>query len=147
MIQLRVMGTPAPQGSKRAYARGGRVQLVESSKSVRPWREAVVGEAVRVGEAGRMLAGPLRVEVMFFLRRPASHYGTGRNAGRLKHGAPQWPAARPDVDKTLRSTLDALVQAGVIVDDALVVDLLGRKRYTHIDRAPGALIQIEEMGQ
>ncbi len=144
-VVLRVMGTPAPQGSKRAYARNGRVQMVESSKAVAPWREAVVAEAKRGGEAGLMLSGPVSVQVTFFLRRPKSHYRTGRNAHLLREDAPKYPAGRPDLDKCARSTLDALTQAGLIADDALVVDLHARKRFTHPDRAPGAWIEIEEL--
>ena len=38
VITIRVYGTPAPQGSKRHVGRG---VMVESSKKVKPWREAV----------------------------------------------------------------------------------------------------------
>ncbi len=140
-VVLRVMGTPAPQGSKRHLGRG---VMVESSKAVGPWREAVVAEAKRGGDAGLMLAAPVRVRVHFMLRRPKGHYRTGRNAHLLRDSAPRHPGGKPDLDKLLRSTLDGLVQAGVLADDSIVVEVAAHKRWTHPDRAPGAWIEIEE---
>lgn len=135
-----VMGTPAPQGSKRHVGRG---VMVESSKRVAPWREAVVAQAQRDGLAGKRLTGPVSVDVLFLLPRPKGHYGTGRNADQVKPGAPKYPAGKPDLDKLARAVLDALVQAGVIGDDAQVVDLDARKAWcTPNDPTPGAHITV-----
>ena len=138
-----VMGTPAPQGSKRGFIRGGKVQLVESSKAVTPWREAVVAQAMRDGLAGRRFDGDLALAVDFYFDRPRGHYGTGRNAQRLRPGAPRRPNGKPDLDKLLRSTLDALTQAGVIVDDCRIVTVSAGKHYTD-DANPlvGARVQV-----
>ena len=85
-ITLTVRGLPAPQGSKRHIGRG---VMVESSKRVKPWRDA---------------------------------------AG--------------DIDKLTRSTLDALVSAGMLADDSQVCHLVAERVYaTHT----GALIQIQEL--
>ena len=130
-----VMGTPAPQGSKVGYARGGRVQIVESSKRVTPWREAVVAQCQREGVAGLMLPGPVVVEVSFFFARPRSHFGTGRNATVVKPNAPRRPMSRNDIDKLCRSTLDGITQAGWIADDQQVVSLYADKRWCG-DRFP-----------
>lgn len=48
ILTIVVHGQPAPQGSKRAFVNKhtGRAALVESSKKVQPWRQAVVGRAV-----------------------------------------------------------------------------------------------------
>ncbi len=140
-VVLRVMGTPAPQGSKRHVGRG---VMVESSKAVGPWREAVVGEAQRQGAAGLMIPGPVAVDLTFFLARPKGHYRTGRNANLLRDSAPRHPWGKPDLDKLARSTLDGLVQAGVLADDALVVDMHARKEYADSPALPGARIRIEE---
>jgi len=141
-VVLRVMGTPAPQGSKRHVGRG---IMVESSKAVGPWREAVVGEAQRQGAAGLMIPAAVIVTLTFYVGRPKGHYRTGRNANLLRDSAPKYPAGKPDLDKLTRSTLDGLVQAGVIADDALVVDMVARKAYAGPPVQPGAWIEIEEM--
>jgi Holliday junction resolvase RusA-like endonuclease len=123
-MRIVVRDTPAPQGSKRHVGRG---VMVEMSKNVKPWREAVRFEAQAVrGLAREPLSGPVRCWVTFTVRKPAGAPKTRKT----------WPAKRPDVDKLLRSTLDALV-----------VDVRGVKVYPGegVDalEVPGAVIDVE----
>ncbi|MGO2111720.1 MAG: RusA family crossover junction endodeoxyribonuclease [Pseudoclavibacter sp.] len=143
LLRFFVAGTPAPQGSKRHVGNG---VLVESSPAVKPWREDVRNAAEHAATVGGWNAEdgdqPLACELEFWLRRPASHPKRTRTA----------PMRKPDIDKLVRSTLDALTSSGVIADDARIVDLIARKRYVHpiplrtaaditADR-PGALITL-----
>ena len=137
--QMRVPGTPAPQGSKRHVGNG---ILVESSKKVAPWREAIVGEAQRTGLAGIMLDDAVAIDITFELPRPNGHYRTGRNSALVRESAPAYPSGKPDLDKLIRSVLDGLVQAGMLRDDSLVVSVQGRKRYAGKGQHPGALITV-----
>lgn len=118
-FSLTVYGIPAPQGSKkpvgnRISKRGNLVPvLVESSKKVKPWREAVDDTARKA--LGRIpgwvkLDGPLIAEMHFTLPAP-QRMPKGRTA----------PTVYPDLSKLLRSTEDALTTAGVWADDARVV--------------------------
>jgi Holliday junction resolvase RusA-like endonuclease len=135
---------PAPQGSKRHVGRG---RLIEQSKRVTPWRVAVdtaARDALVVSHIGAVpvhrppLDGPLSVEVAFTVRKPAS--------------APKrrvtWPITRDsgDIDKLLRSTLDALTTSGAIADDSMVVEVVARKMHPGegLDAldAPGAVIRV-----
>ena len=146
MISIRVHGTPAPQGSKRAFARpGGKPVVVEMSKAVGPWREAVRSETQDAleGSAGGWDSWPVTVTVVFMLPRPATHYRTGRNAHLLKDSAPVRPVTRPDLDKLVRSTLDGLKSGGAYTDDSQVTDLIAAKIYCVNGQAPGAEITIE----
>lgn len=148
LIEIVVRGIPGPQGSKR-HVGGGR--MIESSKKVKPWREAVVTEAVDVRDGAPALTGPLAVEMVFTLTRPKSHYRTGRNAHMLRDDAPARPASKPDTSKLLRSTEDALTTAGVYRDDALIVEYLrAAKVYANEDPdaldSPGAVIRIYPIG-
>jgi Holliday junction resolvase RusA-like endonuclease len=71
---------------------------------------------------------------VFVLARPRSHYGTGRNADRLRATAPAWPCSRPDATKLLRAVEDALT--GVVWrDDGQVVVQTARKVYGWPERA------------
>lgn len=136
-LQFFVAGHPKAQGSKRHVGRG---VLVESSRDLAPWRKAIAEEA-RATADGQLFSGPTRVRAVFWFQRPSSHYGTGRNAGQLKPSAPTFRDSLPDVDKCVRALLDALVIAGVLRDDRLVVQLFTEKRYG----APGVLVELAEV--
>ena len=124
--EIFVSGTPAPQGSKR-HVGGGR--MVESSKAVGPWREAVRAETQRTVHGCPPIAGPVNVAVTFYVKRPAGHYGTGRNASTIKLSAPRRPSVKPDLDKLARAVLDGLTEGGAFGDDAQVVGLIAAKWY------------------
>ena len=134
-LTFEVRGIPGPQGSKDQFGR-------ESSAKVKPWREAVRSEAASALSNTNTppLVGAVAVTVTFFLPRPKAHYG----AKGLKATAPVTCAKRPDVDKLLRSTLDALTSAGVYGDDSQVVSLTGTKMYA--GPAPtGAVITVRPL--
>lgn len=145
-LELRVVGVPAPQGSKRAFnnPHTGRAQMKESgSERLAPWRQDVKQAALdAIAASGWTVpVTGVTVEVTFLIVRPKGHYGTGRNAAALKPTAPPYPIVKPDIDKLLRSTLDALKVAGCYTDDCTVTDVLARKRYADPDR-PGAIIRV-----
>lgn len=118
-------GVPAPQGSKR-HVGGGR--LIESSRQVGPWREIVRQAAITAMGDRPPIDGPVYLVQVFALPRPKSHYGTGRNSGQIKRGAPHRPPVRPDLDKLARAVGDALT--GICYrDDAQVVNLCVAKYY------------------
>ncbi|MCB5179538.1 RusA family crossover junction endodeoxyribonuclease [Streptomyces antimicrobicus] len=136
LVEIDVAGVPAPQGSKRHVGNG---VMLESSKKVKPWRAAVAAEAERQSfEAWPFVT----VAVWFRLKRPKSHYRTGRYAHLLKDTAPAFPARYPDLDKLCRSTLDALRMGGAFKDDAQVVKLHAYKVYAGQGEEPGALIRV-----
>ena len=121
-----VHGIPAPQGSKRHVGNG---ILIESSKKVKPWREAVKWAAIEAGV--KAIHGPVVLTVQFFLPRPKSAPKRRTEADR-----------KPDLDKLLRSTMDALSDVGVWEDDARVVEVQAGKAYEFEGRPPGAVIEI-----
>ena len=139
-------GVPAPQGSK-THVGGGR--LIESSRQVGLWRDAVRRAAVEAMADRPPIDGPVYLVQVFALPRPKSHYGTGRNSGRVKRGAPSRPPVRPDLDKLARAVGDALT--GVCYhDDAQVVNLCAAKYYvTPAGRlsVPGVEIRIHGEGR
>jgi Holliday junction resolvase RusA-like endonuclease len=143
-FEVTVYGAPAPQGSKSAKRNKhtNRIQLVESSKYVKPWRDDVVAACLRVRKRGwRPLTGPLAAEMVFTLTRPKTHFGEGRNRERVRPSAPLLPAGVPDLSKLARSTEDALTTAGVYRDDALVVEYrrLLKRYHTDHGRVPDVM--------
>lgn len=133
-ITITVYGLPAPQGSKRHVGNG---VMVESSAKVKPWREAVKHAALEAMAGQPPMDGPLCLDVVFTLPRPKS--------------APKkrtHPDGTPDLSKLIRSTEDALTDAGVWADDARVVRVLASKLYAGDGLAlgiPGAWIEVYRM--
>ena len=120
-------GLPAPQGSKRHVGNG---RMVESSKYVKPWREAVKWAVIQANPTKRGFRAPVRVEIVFYFARPKSRKSDVHHC------------TAPDLDKLCRSTLDALTDSGIIVDDSLVADLRASKFYVVGDKLPGAHISV-----
>lgn len=140
MIQLVVYGSPAPQGSKRFVGLAkstGRGIMVESSKKVAPWRQDVKAAAEAVRNGAPPIDGNLVLRMVFTMPKPKSAPKRRRT----------YPNVTPDLSKLARSTEDALVQAGLIRDDARIVgyDRLW-KVYPNEDvdalEAPGVRIEI-----
>lgn len=132
VFSLTVYGIPAPQGSKktvgtRRTSRGKIVpRMVESSKKVKPWRDAV-HQAARaqieaLADEFETLDGPLEAAMHFTMPRP-QRLPKGRTA----------PTVYPDLSKLLRSTEDALTTAEVWADDARVIRYRAlSKSYPHL---------------
>jgi crossover junction endodeoxyribonuclease RusA len=143
-----VHGIPAPQGSKRHVGHG---ILVESSKRLRPWRDAVrwtTADAMREQGWTPERGTAYLLYVTFTMSRPASHYRTGKHSGELRDAAPRVPVTNPDLDKLLRSTLDGLAEGGSLVNDSQVVETYAVKTYPGgaLDAldSPGAVIVLRE---
>lgn len=130
MITIVVRGLPAPQGSKRHVGNG---RMIESSKKVGPWRDAVRGETQRAMTGLAPLDCPVIVRVTFYLPRPAS--------------APKRvtvPAKYPDIEKLVRSTFDGMTSGGAWADDARVVGHYAEKVFATEYIPPGAIIEFDE---
>lgn len=139
-----------------------RIIVTDDSKGAKPWKQEIAGTArdafmlpcpvcaaalVRCTTntapcpqcagarrvAGTLLIGSVAVEFVFYRRRPAGHFGTGRNASQLRPSAPSRPTTRPDVLKLARAVEDALT--GVVWrDDAQITEQVLRKFYGEPER-------------
>jgi crossover junction endodeoxyribonuclease RusA len=147
MVELRIRGLPAPQGSKKHIGRG---IMVESSTKVKPWRQDIVGQSWDQYK-GEPMTGPLEMEIIFWFPRPQTHYRVigGQLSNVIKDNKPTHTTSCSDgdLDKVVRSTLDGLsAKAGgcVIQDDSLVVKLSCEKRYVTGTEGCGAYIRVIE---
>lgn len=144
MITIDILGTPSPKGSGRAVLVGGRARYLSGGSGpgaarMRSW-ESAVREAARavVGEvdAPAFVAVPLAVRLSFALARPAGHWGKRG----LRPAAPIAPASKPDLDKLVRSTLDALTGC-VWDDDSRIVSIQALKVWAQ-PGAEGARVEV-----
>lgn len=133
-LAFTVLGTPQPAGSKKGYVnpKTGKVIITDAAKGSRPWKQQVAGEAL-ARTNGTPFAGPVELALTFFVARPKAHYGTGRNAAKLKPTAPRYPTTRPDATKLLRAVEDALTGI-VYADDAQVINQYVSKLYGSPER-------------
>lgn len=131
-MDLRINGLPKPQGSKRVF--NGRV-VEASGNALKVWRKAIAESCqANVNEDHKLLLGPVRVEVDFYLPRPKTV--------KLKDRA--LPIVPPDLDKLVRGLLDGIGQSEVVWgDDSQVVELIARKHYDD-NHEQGATVVISE---
>jgi crossover junction endodeoxyribonuclease RusA len=140
-MQVRVNGIPAPQGSKRHVGNG---RMVEASKAVGPWREAIRAETQRQLGAAGPERGPVQAKIVFWLPRPAGHYSTrAGHETEIKPSAPAWPDHRPDLDKLTRAVLDGLTAGGAFSDDCQVVAYGAVKGWASAAEPPGCLVELD----
>jgi Holliday junction resolvase RusA-like endonuclease len=148
VFDITVAGTPVPQGSLTPMISRstGRVMVINKDARLATWRNSIVAAAIEAQPEQAVtrgltfpLGGPIAADVEFTMPRPQNHYGTGKNAGRVKASAPIFPARMPDIDKLLRAILDALTVAQVWADDGQVVTCIARKRY---GEQPGVRISV-----
>jgi Holliday junction resolvase RusA-like endonuclease len=153
VIRFDVLGTPAPKGSNRAMLRGGRAVFVPGGSKVNAEKQRGFSAAIREKIAENasqwgLAQGPafvrtaLSVHIVFRLARPGGHWGSGKNAGRLKPGAPLAPATVPDVDKLARHAIDVLT-GSIFDDDSRIVELRVLKEYA-LPGCEGATITVDE---
>ena len=129
----------APQGSKKYIGKG---RMIEASKRVKPWRELVKKEASKIKQSP--IKGACYVEATFRFRRPRAHYYSD---GTLRTGSPRnVTVKRNDLDKLVRSSLDALTGI-TFIDDSLVTILTAKKRYCEEGEEVGADILVVELDE
>lgn len=141
-LTFTVPGTPVGQGSTRAFNVKGRIVTTNKTPALARYRGDIRDVAERAG--AELLEGPVSIGIEFLFERPKSHFGTGRNGSVLKASAPMLFTSRPDVDRCVRSCLDALT--GICFhDDAQVVTLSARKMYAALGKAARTEIKVRKL--
>lgn len=139
MTTVFVPGTPAPQGSTKAFVIDGHAKITHDNKKTVPWRSAIQAEVLR--EKGRFRIEfpdkePVELEMEFVMPRRSSE---------PKRRTPAH-TRKPDGDKLARSVGDAL--AGVIYrDDAQVTRMTWCKRTAEIGEMPGLHLSWRPAGE
>lgn len=142
LLDIFVAGTPAPAGSKTAFAfRRGDGSLgaavTDASKRSKPWKQTIAA-VMSEHYDGVPQACALRVALAFHMPRPQAHYGTKKGERYIKASAPLWHKSTPDVDKFERAVFDA--GTGIIwADDAAIAQVYAEKCYSE---KPGVHISV-----
>lgn len=131
LLAFTVEGRPAPQGSKRSLGRG---RMIEMSRHLGPWRDAVRAAALKTVREHRWrpMDVPHEVWITLHIQRPANPIRPWPGRG---HG---------DVDKHARAVLDAMTGPTLVFKDDADVDVLNIKKiFTVPGAAAGAYIHVE----
>jgi len=144
IIELFIEGEPVAQPRPRAVSMGGKARMY-NPKTAKAWKKLI---GIRVssfllskGITSPMM-GAVAVRSVFYLQRPKSHYGTGRNASRLKDSAPAFCTKKPDLDNLQKAVFDALTDIQAWHDDSQVIDECTVKKWAD-GRGPGLFLTIE----
>lgn len=132
-VTFTAIGIAQPKGSTRAFVPKGwtRPIITTDNPKSKGWQQLVAEQAQTVARDG-LFVGPVVLAVVFHLPRPQSL------PKKVLHHT-----KKPDLDKLVRSTKDAL--KGVLYnDDAQVVELHARKVYAAVAAAPHAVITLQE---
>lgn len=142
-LTLEILGTPHPQMRSRAARIPGLAHVrVYKCEKQREAEESFIAQVLaQLPRDHKPMAGPLEIVINFFVARPRSHYGTGKNAGILKSSAPAYPTSKPDFDNTIKHVCDCFNQV-VWADDKLVVRSRVDKDY---GERPRTVIRIREL--
>jgi len=142
MITFTVQGSPIPQPRQRhrvVKTKSGKVfatNYTPAKDPVQSWKSYVRAGAQQAG--AKVLTGPVKLTVAFFLPRPASLMRRQDPDFALLH-----PGAR-DIDNLYKAVADCLI--GICYqDDKQVALLYASKWYHEKDRGPRAEITIENV--
>lgn len=137
-IEIYVPGDPKPQKRHRHVSKGKFVTTYDPSKKDKEiFLKACLGQLPK-----KPLEGPLRVWVIFSFKRPASHYGTGRNSGNVKASAPKDHTKVPDLDNLVKFVWDTLNKNAWKDDSQINTATLQKGYSTELLLEPGTYITI-----
>ena len=139
---FRVLGTPVPQGSVKAYS--SRQIVANNEHALGSWRSDVAAVAHREKPDDWDITAAVSLRCEFVFPRPLTHYGTGKNATKLKPSSPRHHVKTPDLDKLVRACGEAISDACAQVllkNDSQIVSLYAAKRYS-TDDFLGAIITV-----
>lgn len=134
-LQVTADGVPRPQGSKKAFVRGGKAVLVEQSEGLKEWREHVASSAsthMQYQGLEMIENAPVEVRLVFAMPRTKA----------MKPTDPLTMIQRPDIDKLERGILDALTGV-VFKDDSQVCVVHKVKRRCAPGESPNVFINVE----
>lgn len=129
MIQFTVYGIPKPKARARVVTHHGNTRAFTPDTTA-SWEDSVRAQAL-AHRPERLLDGPLRATLLFWLPKPKSK----------KNDA--LPDTKPDLDNLSKSIFDAL-EGLIYTNDSRFVAKRLSKEYA-IDCSPGVMVCISEV--
>ena len=126
-VKLTILGQPQAKKRHRMTKTGHSYNPQSEVEAAIRWemRQQLVGH--------EPFSGPCRLTIEATFLRPKSHFGSGRNAGRVKANAPRHHTVKPDCDNITKIYADCL-NGLVFKDDRQIVEATCVKQYGDIPR-------------
>jgi Holliday junction resolvase RusA-like endonuclease len=138
MFICKIPGQPVPRGRPRMVLINGRPRAYTPKPSA-VW-EAIASTLMRSLYRGAPITDPVSVTITSVYKRPKRLMRKSDPDTRL------WKPTRGDVDNECKAALDALVKAGILKDDALVVVLTGYSMYTGKTEEAHVRVEVHRVG-
>ena len=130
MVDIEIIGNPISLKRHR-HSRWGTYDPSKEDKKI--FAEKVVKKFTQDRPKYKFLSfpiqGPIIVHINFHIKRPKSHYRTGKYEGIVKDKAPIAHTSKPDIDNLAKFVLDACNNV-LWKDDSIIVDLHLVKHYS-----------------
>ena len=137
LFRCLIPGPPIGKGRPRGTSIGGHVRVYTPQKTA-DWERAA---ALLMRQAWRNAPCEelVEVEVIAVFHRPKRLLRKKDPECRIWHGS------KPDIDNVVKCALDAMVMAGVIRDDAQVVDIRARSMYASKSEGPALYVSMRDV--
>ena len=126
LLFVELTGRVRGQGSLKLIRGVAGNEVATYDAAVRNYRNLLVAAIREQWGSRRPVLDPVGVQVHIGYPRPAAHYlpvNGKRREPELRPDAPVWHVGTPDCDKVARLVDDALVAAGVLMDDKQIAGL------------------------
>ena len=133
MISFTIPGKPIALKRHRPSARGGYYDPSSKDKK-QTWLQ------IAKYKPKQPFKGSIYLKVMFYSKRPKSHFRTGKYANVLKDGVPEYHTNTPDLSNLIKLYEDIL-QPNFYLDDSQICRIQAEKIYS---KQPRTEIIIEE---
>lgn len=137
-VSFFVPGVPKAQPRARACRRGRHVGVYDPGTADH-WKGQVILAARTALHLPEPICWPVQVDILWRFPRPKAHF----RAGALRRTAPTWHTGKPDRDNLDKAILDALVDGGILKDDAFVVAGCLAKGFCCPQESPGAFVTLQ----
>ncbi len=141
-----IRGTPIAKKRPRFVTSVGKDGIFTRNVNIQQTEEGrFLWEILTQWDNKPVLKGALSMDCDFVFERPKSHFGTGRNSGKIKDSSPVFcDKIAKDVDNIVKMCQDCLNRY-LYLDDRQIVDVHGVKRWASPQERAHTKLTITEL--
>lgn len=141
-VTVLVAGQPIPQPRPRCTCVDGRPRIYHDHKKVKEWRRKI--HAAILNTEWRRISGPIEISMDFNIKRPRSHFRTGKHSHLVRTAAPKHHTdGGYDLDNLVKPVWDEMKRAEMIKDDSQAIKVTATKRW--VSQSPSCVFSVIEL--